>query len=195
MITGVAWIVAITIGLMLSGAALHFPGSYGSPAFDVAAGLFGLILGGVNGLFVGALTWVALQLPRREGMRVLAMAIVIVGVTHGINDGSSTQLPFAAYAAVAGLVTAGAAAWILWERRRIPLLVVGGAWAIGLIVGGWSGNVLGLPTTETPLGWAQDHGWDGLVAGLVWGASTAAVGLPQTIRRRRSTMTGGSDGA
>lgn len=194
MITGLAWIVAITIGFTMGGAALHFPGSYGSPAFAVTAGVFGLILGGVNGLFVGALTWIALRLSRRDGSRVLAMMVVIVGVTHSINDGSSTQLPFAFYAAAAGLVAGGAAAWILGERRPIQLVVVGGAWAVGIIVGGWSGNMLGLPTTETQLGWAQDHGWDGLVAGLVWGTATAIVGLPQSIRRR-STSVGGADGS
>ena len=194
MFTGLAWVVAITLGFTMGGAALHFPGSYGSPAFDVTAGVFGLILGGVNGLFAGALTWIALRLSRRDGSRVLAMMVVIVGVTHAINDGSSTQLPFAFYAAVAGLVTAGAAAWILGERRRIMLVVIAGAWAVGIIVGGWSGTMLGLPITETPLGWAQDHGWDGLVAGLIWGTATAVVGLPQSIRRR-SIMVGGSDGS
>ena len=194
MFTRLAWVVAITLGFTMGGAALHFPGSYGSPAFDVTAGVFGLILGGVNGLFVGALTWIALRLSRRDGSRVLAMMVVIVGVTHAINDGSSTQLPFAFYAAVAGLVTAGAAAWILGERRRIMLVVIAGAWAVGIIVGGWSGNMLGLPITETPLGWAQDHGWDGLVTGLIWGTATAVVGLPQSIRRR-STMVAGPDGS
>lgn len=195
MITGLAWIVAITIGFTLGGAALHFPGSYGSPAFDVTAGVFGFLLGGVNGLFVGVLMWIGLLLSRRDGPRVLAMMVVSVGVTHAINDGSSTQLPFAFYAAVAGLVTAGAAARILGERRPAVLAVIGGAWAIGLIVGGWSGNMLGLPTTETPLGWAQDHGWDGLVAGLVWGTATAAVGFAHAIRRRRSAISGGGDGS
>ena len=194
MFTGFAWVVAITLGFTMGGAALHFPGSYGSPAFYVTAGIFGLILGGVNGLFICALTWIALRLSRRDGSRVLAMMVVSVGVTHAINDGSSTQLPFAFYAAVPGLVTAGAAAWILGERRRIQFVVVGGAWAVGLIVGGWSGNMLGLPTTETPLGWAQDHGWDGLVTGLIWGTATAVVGLPESIRRR-STPVGHADGS
>ena len=195
MITGLAWIVAITIGFTMGGAALHFPGSYGSSAFDPAAGVFGLILGAVNGLFVGVLAWVALLLSLRAESRVVAMMAVMVGVTHGINDGSSTQLPFAVYAVVACLVTAGAARWILGERRPVVLAVIGGAWAIGLIVGSWSGNLIGLPLTETQLGWAQDHGWDGLVAGLVWGIATAATGLPQTIRRQRWTMAGGSDGS
>ena len=194
MFTGFAWVVAITLGFTMGGAALHFPGSYGLPAFDVNAGGFGLILGGVNGLFVGGLAWIALRLSRRDGSRVLAMMALVVGVTHAINDGSSTQLPFAFYAAVAGLVTAGAAAWILGERRRIMLVVIAGAWAVGIIVGGWSGTMLGLPITETPLGWAQDHGWDGLVTGLIWGTATAVVGLPESIRRR-STPVAGPDGS
>ena len=190
MFTGLAWVVAITLGFTMGGAGLHFPGSYGLPAFDVTAGVFGLILGGVNGLFIGALTWIALRLSRRDGSRVLAMMVVSVGVTHAINDGSSTQLPFAFYAAVAGLVTAGAAAWILGERRPITLVVIAGAWAVGIIVGGWSGTMLGLPITETPLGWAQDHGWDGLVTGLIWGTATAVVGLPESIRCRSITVAG-----
>lgn len=194
MITGLAWILAITIGLTLGGAGLHFPGSYGTPVFGVTAGVVGLLLGGINGLFVGGLAWIALRLSRRNGARVVLMMAVIVGVTHAINDGSSTQLPFVFYAALAGLLTIGAVAWILGEQRRMVLVVIGGAWAIGLIVGGWSGNMLGLPTTETPLGWAQDHGWDGLVAGLVWGIATAVVGLPQSIRGRSTTF-GSSDGS
>lgn len=195
MITGLAWIVAITIGLTLGGAALHFPGSYGSPTFSVSEGVFGVILGGVNGLFVGVLTWIGLRLSRRDGLRVLAMMVVSVGVTHAINDGSSTDLPFAFYAAIAGLVTAGAAALTLGERRPVLLVVIGAAWMVGLIIGGWSGNMIGLPLTETRLGWAQDHAWDGLVAGIVWGIATAAVGFPHSLRRRRSTMTGGGDGS
>ena len=195
MITGLAWITAITIGFTIGGAALHFPGSYGSPAFDVTAGLFGLILGGINGLFVGALVWIGLRLSRRDGLRVLAMMVMSVGVTHAINDGSSTDLPFVFYAVIAGLVVAGAAAWTLREQRPVVMAVIGAAWMAGLIVGGWSGNMLGLPLTETQLGWAQDHSWDGLVAGLVWGTATAAVGMPHMIRLQRPTMTGGLDGS
>ena len=195
MITGLAWITAITIGLTAGGAALHFPGSYGSLVFSESEGAFGLILGGVNGLFVGALTWIGLRPPRRNGARLVAMMVVLVGVTHAINDGSSTQLPFVVYSAIAGLAAAGAAALILRERRPVLLAVIGGAWMVGLIVGGWSGEMLGLPRTETPLGWAQDHGWDGLVTGLVWGTATAVVGFPHSIRRRMSAISGGGDGS
>ncbi|MBI2762479.1 MAG: hypothetical protein HYX54_01795 [Chloroflexi bacterium] len=195
MTTGLAWMVAITIGLTLGGAALHFPGSYGSPAFDVTAGVFGSILGGVNGASVGVLTWIGLRLSRRAGARFLTMMVVSVGVTHAINDGSSTELPFALYAAIAGLVTAGAAGWILGERRPGLLAVIGAAWMVGLNIGGWSGNMIGLPRTESPLGWAEEHGWDGLVAGIVWGLATAAVGLPYSIRGRIATVDGALNGS
>lgn len=188
MVSRLAWIVAITLGLTAGGFALHFPGSYGEPSWSPSAGIFGFVLGAMNGLFVGALAWIALRLPRRDGGRVLLAMVVIVGGTHAINDGSSTQFPFAVFQAIAGLVATGTAAWILRERRPSALATIGVAWALGLIVGGWSGDVLGLPLTETPLGWAQDHGWDGLVTGLIWGTATAAIGLPGTIRRRRAEM-------
>ena len=79
----------------------------------------------------------------------------------------------------------GRAAWILRERRPSALAIIGFAWAVGLVAGGWSGNALGLPLTETPMGWAQDHAWDGLVTGLVWGTATAVIGLPDSLRRTR----------
>jgi hypothetical protein len=184
MITRLAWIVAITLGLLAGGFVLHFPGSYGEPVWSASAAVFGFILGAVNGLFVGVLGWIALRLSRREGGRLLVAMGVIVGGTHALNDGSSSQLPFALYQLVAGLVATGAAAWILRERRRSALAIIGGAWTLGLIVGGWSGDILGLPLTEAPLGWAQDHAWDGLVTGLVWGTATAVIGLPETLRQR-----------
>ena len=184
MVTRLAWMVAITLGLTAGGFAFHFPGSYGEAAWSVGAGIFGFVLGAVNGLFVGVLAWVALRPSRRDGGRMLAAMGLLVGVTHALNDGSSTQVPFVLVALVAGLVAVGTAAWILGERRPSTLAIIGVAWTVGLIVGRWSGNMLGLPLTETPLGWAQDHGWDGLVAGLVWSTATAAIGLPETLRRR-----------
>lgn len=183
MISRLAWIVAITLGLTAGGFAFHFPGSYGEPAWSVPAGIFGFVLGAVNGLLTGVLAWVALRLSRRDGVRALAAMVLLVGGTHALNDGASTQVPFVVIQSVAGLVAVGAAA-ILRERRPTVLAIIGVMWTVGLIVGGLSGYMLGLPLTETPLGWAQDHGWDGLVAGLVWGTATAAIGLPETLRRR-----------
>ncbi|HSO29192.1 MAG TPA: hypothetical protein VLS28_04770, partial [Candidatus Sulfomarinibacteraceae bacterium] len=141
------------------------------------------VLGAMNGLIVGVLVWVALRLSRREGARMLAAMSLLVGGTHALNDGTSSQLPFGVVGAIAGLVAVGAVAWVLGERRPSTLAVIGIAWTLGLVVGGWSGSVIGLPFTETPLGWAQDHAWDGLVTGLVWGVATAAIGLPAAVRR------------
>ena len=185
MVTRLAWIVAITLGLLGGGFAFHFPGSYGEPVWSVGAAVFGFIIGAVNGLFVGALAWMALRLSRPEGGRLLVAMAVMVGGTHALNDGSSTQLPFAIVQLLAGLVAAGTAAWILGVRRPSAIAIIGFAWTVGLVVAGWSGDILGLPLTETPLGWAQDHAWDGLVTGLVWGTATATVGLPETLRRHQ----------
>jgi len=182
MVTRLAWIVAITLGLLGGGFAFHFPGSYGEPVWSAGAAVFGFIIGAVNGLFVGALAWPALRLSRPDGGRLLvAMALIVAG-THALNDGSSTQLPFAIVQLLAGLVAAGTAAWILGVRRPSAIAIFGVAWTVGLVVAGWSGDILGLPLTETPLGWAQDHAWDGLISGLIWGTVTAAIGLPEALR-------------
>ncbi|MBF8291068.1 MAG: hypothetical protein HW391_2036 [Chloroflexi bacterium] len=191
MISRLAWIVAITLGLTAGGFAFHFPGSYGEPAWSVPAGIFGFVLGAVNGLFTGVLAWVALRLSRGDGGRVVVTMVVIVGATHAINDGSSTQVPLVLVELLAGLVAAGTAAWILRARRPVTLAIIGLAWTLGLVVGGWSGDILGLPLTETPLGWAQDHAWDGLVAGLVWGTATAMIGLPNALIGHPSAITRG----
>jgi len=183
MMTRLAWIVAVTLGLTAGGFAFHFPGSYGNSVLDPAAGLFGFLIGAVHGLVVGALIWMALRLSRPAGTRVLGAMVLIVGGTHALNDGSSTQIPFVLTEGVAGLLAAGVLAWRLGERRLVVLAVGGLAWAIGILVAGWSGSAIGLPLTETPMGWAQDHGWDGLVAGLIWGIATAAVDLPRALRR------------
>jgi len=183
MMIRLAWIVAVTLGLTAGGFAFHFPGSYGNSVLDPAAGLFGFLIGSAHGLVVGALIWMALRLSRPAGTRVLGAMVLIVGGTHALNDGSSTQIPFVVTEGVAGLLAAGVLAWRLGERRLVVLAVGGLAWAIGILVAGWSGSAIGLPLTETPMGWAQDHGWDGLVTGLIWGIATAAVDLPMALRR------------
>jgi hypothetical protein len=180
-----AWIVAVTLGLLAGGFAFHFPGSYGEAAWSVSAGIFGFLIGGVNGLLVGALVWTALRLSRQAGVRVLAAMVVLIGGTHALNDASSTQVPFVLIQGAAGFIAAGTVAWVLRERRPAALAIVGLAWTIGLVAGGWSGDVLGLPLTETPLGWSQDHAWDGLIAGLVWGSATAVFGLPGALYRHQ----------
>lgn len=179
-----AWIAAVTVGLLGGGFVFHFPGSYGEASLSGGAAVFGFIIGAINGLLVGFLVWMALRLARPEGGRVLIAMALIVGGTHAFNDGSSTQMPFVLVQLVAGLLAAGTAAWILREGTPASL-VIGMTWTLGLAIAGWSGDAIGLPFSETPLGWAQDHGWDGLVTGLVWGTATAVIGLPDVLRRHR----------
>lgn len=184
MVSGLAWIVAITLGLAGGGFMFHFPGSYGEPVWSFGAAMGGFFIGAVNGLVVGVLAWAALRLSRRTGPSLLGGMVLIVGGTHALNDGSSTQAPFVLVQALAGLIASGTAVWTLRERRPTVLAIIGITWTIGLVVGGWSGDLLGLPLTETGLGWAQDHAWDGLVTGLVWGVATALVGFPSALRDR-----------
>jgi hypothetical protein len=187
MVSQVMWIAAVVLGLVGGGFAFHFPGSYGEPNLSVDAAVFGLMLGAVHGSITGVLVWTTLRLSRRRGLRVVAAMALSIGGTHALNDGSSTQLPFVVVEILAGLVCLGAWAWIIGERRSSVLAVIGIAWSVGIVVAGWSGDAMGLPLTETPFGWAQDHGWDGLVTGLVWGIATAAAGVPDTLRRPHQT--------
>lgn len=180
---GLAWIFAVTVGLVAGGFVLHFPGSYDESEISAAAGVFGFMLGAVNGLLVGGIAAIALRLNRGSASRLAGAMALVVGVTHALNDGSSTQIPFVLVQLVAGLAAAGAFAWYFTERRPTAFVVVAVAWALGIVVAAWSGNSLGLPLTETGLGWAQDHAWDGLVTGLVWATATAVIGLPATLRR------------
>jgi len=178
-----AWIVAVTVGLLGGGFLFHFPGSYGEASMSGGAALFGFIIGAINGLLVGFLVWIALRLSRSEEGRVLVAMGLIVGGTPALNDGSSTQVPFVLAQLVAGLLAAGTAAWILRERAPASLVIIGVAWTLGLAIARWSGDAIGLPFSETQLGWAQDHGWDGLVTGLVWGTATAVIGLRGVLRQ------------
>ncbi len=61
------WLVATTLGLVIGGFALHFPGSYGEQVgWSLAAAVFGLILGFMTGALVGIMQWASLLLPRRS---------------------------------------------------------------------------------------------------------------------------------
>jgi len=188
----IAWVVAVTIALAVGGFIFHFPGSYGDPVGGLMPAVFGLLLAAVNGLLVGVLAAAAVRPGHDTTVRLLATMMVAVGGTHALYDGSWREIPFIVVQAAAGLVMVGAFAWRLGERRGMTLAVIGAAWTIGLVVAGWSGDRLGLPLSETPVGWSMDHAWDGLVTGLIWGTVTAAIGVPGLIRTRQSaaaTMT------
>lgn len=183
----VAWVVAAVITLSASGFAFHFPGSYGEPTFDTASAIFGLILGAVNGAAVGLFMGLAIRAPKAVvGRLTIAMAIAI-GATHGTFDGSSTTLPPAFYALLAGLLVAAGFALCCEERAPLSMAVIGLAWGLGIWSAGLVGNALGLPREATPIGWAIDHATDGAVTGLVWGIATAANGLPSRLRLRSRT--------
>ena len=184
-VVGLAWILAVTLGLVVGGFVLHFPGSYGESEVSVVAGVFGFLLGAINGLLVGGMAAIAIRLDRRAATRLASAMALIVGVTHALNDGSSTQVSFIVVEAIAGVAAAGVFAWRFGERRPVVLVVIGASWAVGIVLAGWSGDRFGLPFTETGLGWAQDHGWDGLVTGLVWATATAVAGVPATLRTWR----------
>jgi hypothetical protein len=179
---GLAWIVAVVLGLVAGGLIFHFPGSYGEPEIGVVAGVIGFLFGALNGLLVGGVAALALRLDRSGATRLAGAMAIVIGVTHGLNDGSSTTIPFVLVQLVAGLAAAGAFAWRFAERRPVTLIVIAATWTLGIVIAAWSGDLLGLPFTETNLGWAQDHAWDGFVTGLVWATATAAIGVPELIR-------------
>jgi len=56
-------------------------------------------------------------------------------------------------------------------------------WAGSLIVADAVTLALGMPWSETPVGWSMTHAVAGLVVGLVWGGATAAAGLPAMLQR------------
>ena len=190
MIPALAWIAASTIGLVAGGFAFHFPGSIGGQVdWSLSAGVLGLILGVMTGAAVGVLQWAALRLPRRTGVPLVVAMALSIGVTHALFDASPILGPLALIAVVAGLVTAAAFAWRLGERDPITFGVSAAAWAIGLVVANVLSDGIGLPFEETPLGWATDHAFDGLVVGLVWGGATAATGITS---RLRNVLTAGA---
>lgn len=176
-----AWILATVFGLSAGGFVLHFPGSYGEPAWSLGAGLFGLIIGFANGAVLGALQWLATGAGRRIGARLILAMGLGVGITHGLHDGSATTLSYPLLALVCGVAVAGVVAALVGERGRSAIAVGGLAWAGGLVLASYVGGWLGLPFEETPVGWSTDHAVDGIVVGLVWGAATAVGGLPDRL--------------
>ena len=180
----VAWVAATIIGLALGGFILHFPGSFGGlTGWDPVAVVFGGLLGFANGVLVGLPQWAALRLPRGPGGRLLLAMGVGVGVTHALNDGAPFSLGLPIVAAASGLAMTAAMAGILHERRPVALAAHFVGWAGGLLLADQVTVILGLPASETPVGWATEHAVAGLVVGLSWGVLTAAVGLPEILRR------------
>ena len=106
-----------------------------------------------------------------------------IGVTHAINDGAPNAVGVVGVASLSGLAMAAAYAWSFRERRPVPILVIGAAWAVGLLVADTLTNRMGLPWEDTPVGWSTDHAIQGLIVGIVWGIATAIIGVPERLRQ------------
>lgn len=182
------WAVATVIGLAIGGFALHFPGSFGEPTWQPAALVFGVILGAVNGVAVGAILWLALGLPRSTGRGLLVWMAIGIGATHGLHDGAPAGLGAPLVALLSGAAFAAAYAGAMSDRRPRIVGVVGLGWAVGLMFAVSVGGALGLPWSETPIGWSTDHAVDGIVVGSVWAVATIAVGVPRSLRGDRGTL-------
>ena len=182
----IAWTAATVVGLAAGGFALHFPGSYGESSWSLVAGLFGVILGFANGALLGALQWVALRADRALGVRLVVAMGLAVGITHGLHDGSSTAAPYVVVALACGAAMAAIFRGLLGERDRLRLAVVGLGWAAGLVVALYGVARLGLPWSETPLGWGTAHAAQGIFVGVVWGVATTWVGADPGARGTRS---------
>lgn len=170
------WILAAMLGLAVGGFVLHFPGSYGELInWEVEPGVFGLVLGAVNGVVFGILLWLAAGGGWAVARRLILFGALAVGSTHGLHDASSFLTPYPIVAAASGALVA--VAWWLASREGPPLqaAVAGVAWGIGLLAASAGSTALGLPWEQTPVGWSTDHAVQGLIVGLVWGGATVLI--------------------
>jgi hypothetical protein len=181
---GAIWILTTTLGMTVGGLFFHLPGSFGGlPDWDVTATIFGLMVGFVSGVVAGLLQWAGLLLPRREGLRLLLWMGVGIGITHALHDGGPDALSRVGVSSLSGLVMAAAYVWAIRDRRPVPAIVVGVAWAVALFAANEATNRMGLPWQEDPVGWATDHAINGLIVGVIWGVATALAGIPERLRQ------------
>ena len=185
MIRTVGWVVATTLGLVVGGFILHFPGSYGGLAtWDISATIVGAILGFITGVFIGLGQWAALLLPRRAGGRLLLAMGIGIAVTHAVNDGGPNSVSLLGVSVLSGLAMTAGFAGPLRERRPVALATCFVAWAGGLLLAEPVVKALGMTFPDSPIGWSTHHAMTGLVVGIAWGVATAAVGLPQILGPR-----------
>ena len=128
---GAIWVLTTTLGLAFGGFDLPLPGSFGGlPEWDLTATIFGLLIGFVSGVVVGLLQWAGLLLRRRTGSRLVLWMGVGIGITHALHDGGPDALTRIGVSSLSGLVMAAAYVWAIRDRRPVPAIVVGVAWAI-----------------------------------------------------------------
>ena len=177
-----AWLLAMVAGLAVSGFLFHFPGSFGLPALDASAMLFGGLIGAVSGAFVGVLLWLSTTRTRAIGGRLIGWMAIGCGVTHGLLDGLPSSLGIGVAAVACALAVTGAYAWLIADRRSSALVWIGAGWSIGLLLAWFGSSALGLPAEETPVGWATDHLVEGVIVGLTFGTATIVARTPEQLR-------------
>ncbi len=178
------WVLTTTLGLAVGGFIFHFPGSFGGLSeWDVSATIFGGLIGFVSGAVVGLAQSAGLGLQGREGARLVLWMGVGIGLTHALHDGGPDAITSVGVSALSGLAMAAAYVWAIRDRRPVPAIVIGVAWAVALYVANEATNRMGLPWEETPIGWSTDHLFSGLIVGLIWGVASAAAGIPERVRQ------------
>lgn len=179
------WVIANVAGLAFAGFLLHFPGSPGGfYRWDTSAVIFGLILGAISGVILG-LIQAGLLTSRRAALGLVGTMAIGVGVSHGLADGSPASLPLVALAAAGGVALAAGLVLCLGEHRPAVVAVWGLAWTAGWLVADKAIVALGLTGGTEPIDWSIEHAAFGVIMALVWGVSTALVGLPEAIDDRR----------
>jgi len=181
------WIGATVVGLAVGGFVFHFPGSFGEPTLQPSAAIFGALIGAVTGLAVGVAQLVALGARGRRGRLVAWMALGI-GITHALNDAMPVAIGIVGVSALAGLAMGASYAAIVGDRRTLPVLLVGAAWALGLVAAAMASSALGLPWTETPVGWSTHRAIEGIVVGLAWAPVAVIAGVLGRLRADGQTM-------
>jgi hypothetical protein len=175
------WTGATVVGLAVGGFVFHFPGSFGEPTLQPSAAIFGAVIGAVTGLAVGVVQLVALGARSRRGRLVAWMALGI-GITHALNDAMPRSIGIVGVSALAGLGIGASYAAIVGDHRPQPVLLVGAAWAFGLVAATTASSTLGLPWTETPVGWSTHRAIEGIVVGLVWAPVAVIAGVLGRLR-------------
>jgi hypothetical protein len=181
------WIGATVVGLAVGGFVFHFPGSFGEPTLQPSAAIFGALIGAVTGLAVGVAQVVALGASGRRS-RLAAWMALGIGITHALNDAMPVSIGIVGVSALAGLGMGASYAAIVGDHRPRPMLLVGAAWALGLVAATTASSALGLPWTETPVGWSTHRAIEGIVVGLVWAPVAVIAGVLGRLRADGQTM-------
>ncbi len=172
--TSALWIVATTVGFVLTGMALHSPGASGVGnayyEWDVAAAVFGAVLGALAGLVTGGLRLLAL---RARSPRLLLATVVAVAAGHALADGAPTVWGVPLVAALSGLAAAAAHVWATRERDARLMALIAFAWTAGWLGGVALAGALGLSGGADPGAWAMEHAVIAAAIGIAFGAATA----------------------